>query len=173
MENLQYLPCNINWNAFVKHPMELIWFDSSLKKKQKDVDELIRSFRKEEISGWSRMAGVQAYKHLRLLYSMRSFLHIMSRDFFYFHFPDYALEELKKSFDVNNYNDIIEYEEQEELQVTSLCDNELFLFLQISADLDNSKIIFRQMLQKLFIHLNQPNSRDLVEKLINNVYFSV
>lgn len=173
MENLHYLQGNINWNLFVQHPIELIRIDTLIKLKQIDIEELVNYSQEKTIHGWTKQAGIQAFKHLRLLYSMRCFLQIMAKDYFYFYFPDSHITELKKSFDENSYQEYIESCEIKEFNVSSLANNSLYIYLQVLSDFENTKSIFRQMLQKLFLRLNQPNNRDLVESLIGNLQFSV
>jgi len=172
----KFLKPDVNWKEFLKHPMEVMKLDIALKVKQMELSTLMNRGKQNMVSGWCYPVEQEVLDHQKILYSMRCFLQIMSKEYFRFYFSDSHVDEVRSSFNEARDDNSCNFQscrDAAKYNITTMHDNQLFMLMMVSGDVDNTKRVYRDMLNKILQQLNLPCNRNLLEKIVNNVEFRI
>lgn len=172
MEIIKRIPTDIDWDVFVTHPIELIKIDAGLKLKTSDLKTLLHDGKvRKLIDGWSDNVEFEILKQLKLIAEFRNFLQMLSRDMFFFSFPEFYCQEIEAT-----WNQVTQQRFEElmnkEIRISSFFNSDLTLYTKVINDYQTTRKIFRDVIQRTLIKMNLPNTHYIIETILRKVHFT-
>lgn len=170
---IKRISSDVDWDVFVTHPIELIKIDAALKLKTADLKTLLNNGKiNHTIDGWSDSVEFELLKHLKMIAEFRTLLLMISRDMFYFNFPEFHRQEIETT-----WNQITQKRFEEltnnEVKITSFFEQDFSLFIKVVYDYQGTRKFFRDALLRVLMKMGLPHTHYIIETILRKVHFSL